>query len=328
MAKILVTGGAGFIGAHTARALLARGDDVVIMDDLNDRYDPRLKQARLDHMFQGGPAPRVVKGDIRERELIDRLCEAERFDTIVHLAAWASVQTSINNPYVYTSVNVDGTLNVLEGACRSGVRNFVFASSSSVYGGHTQIPFQEDQPTNRPMSPYAASKVAGEIYCATWHHLYQLPITCLRFFTVYGPWGRPEMALFAFTEAILAGKPIKMRGAQTQRDFTYIDDIVAGVLAAVDRPQGFEIFNLGRADGVPLPRFIAAIEAALDRKSLVDEVRLPPGDIPRTLADISRAQAALEYRPKVSIEEGVKKFVRWYVDWYLPSGLARPAAAH
>lgn len=326
MAKILVTGGAGFIGAYTARALLARGDEVVIIDDFNDRYDPRLKHARLDHMFVEGKQPQVITGDIRDQQLIDALFAKEKFDRIIHLAAWASVQTSIANPYIYTSVNVDGTVNILEAARKNGVRNLVFASSSSVYGGLTEIPFTENQPITHPISPYAASKVAGEVYCATWHHLYQLPITCLRFFTVYGPWGRPEMALFNFTEAIRTGETVNLRGRETLRDFTYVDDIVAGVLSAVDSPQDFAIFNLGRADGVPLPRFITAIESALGKKAIIKEVPLPPGDIPRTLADISAAQAQLGYKPKISIETGVKKFVSWYVDWYLPSGLSKSSA--
>lgn len=326
MGKILVTGGAGFIGSHTAHALLARGDEVVIIDDFNDRYDPRLKHARVEHMFADLTAPRLVTGDIRDQTLIDELFAKEKFDCVIHLAAWASVQPSINNPYIYTSVNVDGTVNILEAARNNGVKNIVFASTSSVYGGLTDIPFRETQSVMRPISPYAASKVAGEIYCATWNHLYQLPITCLRFFTVYGPWGRPEMALFKFTEAIHSGQPIQMRGHETQRDFTYIDDIVGGLMAAVDRPHDFAIFNLGRADGVTLPRFIAAIEIALNTKATIEEVPLPAGDISKTLADISLAQTELGYQPTTSIEEGVKKFVTWYVDWYLPSKLATLAA--
>jgi UDP-glucuronate 4-epimerase len=318
MNKVLITGGAGFIGSHVAKILLARSDQVTILDDFNDRYDPRLKEARMQNLYLGMPQPSVVRGDICDRDLVNGLFAKEKFDKVIHLAAWASVLPSIADPYIYTKVNVDGTVNILEASRKNGIQNIVSASSSSVYGGLKDIPFRETDNVSRPISPYAATKLAGEGMCATWNHLYDLPISCLRFFTVYGPWGRPEMAIFAFTKAILSGEPVLMRGHETQRDFTYIDDIVSGVIAALDKPNGFSIYNLGESDGVPLPRLIAALENALDKKALVQEVPLPQGDIPRTLADISKAKRELGYNPITKIETGVKQFVDWYTEWYVP----------
>ncbi len=326
MSKVLITGGAGFIGSHVARALLARGDAVVILDDFNDRYDPRLKEARIEQMFTTATAPTVVRGDILDRKLTTTLFDREKFDAVIHLAAWASVGPSIANPYIYTNVNVDGTVNILEEARKHAIKNIVFASSSSVYGGLTAIPFKETANVSRPISPYAATKLAGEVMCATWWHLYHIPITCLRFFTVYGAWGRPEMALFKFAEAIVTGATLEMRGHTTQRDFTYIDDIVQGIVAALDMPQEFAIFNLGENDGVPLPRFIQALENALGKKAIVKDVPLPVGDIPRTLADISLAREKLGYNPTTAVEEGTRKFAQWYLTWYVPRFLPEYAA--
>lgn len=323
MSKILITGGAGFIGSHTAKALLARGEQVTLLDDFNNRYDPRLKEARITHMFTDGPTPELVRGDIRDRELLEKLFSEQTFDQVIHLAAWASVQPSIENPYIYTEVNVDGTVNIFEMSRRHGIKNVAFASSSSVYGGITQVPFREDMDVSSPISPYAATKRAGEIMAATWHNLYDLPIAALRFFTVYGPWGRPEMAIFKFTKAILGGEPIEMRGSETMRDFTYIDDIVQGIIGALDNPRGFSIYNLGENDGVPLPRLITALEAALKKQAHVKEVPLPAGDVPRTLADITRAQTELGYKPTTAIEDGVRRFVDWYQNVYVP--LLQPA---
>lgn len=310
--KILVTGGAGFIGAHVAKKLAERGNDVVIVDDFNNRYDPALKEARVKALVPS-KVP-VIRQDIRDQESLAKLFAESKFDTIIHLAAWAAVQTSIEQPHIYTAVNVDGTVNLLELARQHDIKHFVFASSSSVYGGRVDTPFRETDDVTRPISPYAATKVAGEVLCAAWHNMYQMPVSCLRFFTVYGPWGRPEMALFKFAEAMATGQPLSMRGRSTTRDFTYIDDIVQGVLSANDRPQGYQIYNLGHQDAVTLPRFITAIESAMGRRANAVEVPLPAGDVAQTLADISKAQRLLGYQPTTSIEEGVQKFVHWYLE--------------
>lgn len=319
MKRILITGGAGFIGSHTARALLARGDNVTLLDDFNNRYDPRLKEMRVRSMFTDGLTPPVVRGDIRDQALVEILFQEKKFHQVIHLAAWASVQPSIANPHVYVEVNLDGTVNILEAARKNGVENIVFASSSSVYGGLSEVPFKETANITRPISPYAATKAAGEILCATWYNMYGLPITALRFFTVYGPWGRPEMAMFKFAEAIRTNQPVYMRGAATRRDFTYVGDIVQGIISALDTPHGFSIYNLGEHDAVPLPRLIAAIEHTMRKKAHVIEVPLPPGDIPATLADITKAQAAIGYAPRTRVEEGVVKFIAWYQEVYLPA---------
>ncbi|OGY37004.1 MAG: hypothetical protein A3E36_04635 [Candidatus Andersenbacteria bacterium RIFCSPHIGHO2_12_FULL_45_11b] len=314
--NILITGGAGFIGSHTARALLDRGDTVVLLDDFNDRYDPRLKEARIEHMFEDSKKPVVIRGDILDQELLEKTIIEYYIDSVIHLAAWASVQPSIERPRIYSDVNVTGTVSVLEAARKHGIKKIVAASSSSVYGGITEMPFREDMNIMHPISPYAATKAATELMCATWNHLYGIPITCLRFFTVYGPWGRPEMAIFAFTKAILAEETIYMRGKDTMRDFTYIDDIVQGVIGALDNASGYHVYNLGESDGVPLPRMIAALESAIGKKATIEEVPLPQGDIPATLADITRAKQDLNYQPTTSIEEGTKKFAAWYHEWH------------
>lgn len=314
--NILITGGAGFIGSHVGHKLLERGETVVLLDDFNDRYDPRLKEARVQHMFADSEKPIVVRGDIRDKALIEKTMTEHNIDSVIHLAAWASVQPSIENPYIYADVNVNGTVVVLEAARKAGVRRIVAASSSSVYGGITEVPFREHMNIMHPISPYAATKAATELMCATWNHLYNIPTTCLRFFTVYGPWGRPEMAIFAFTKAIIADETIYMRGKETTRDFTYIDDIVHGVIGALDNANGYHVYNLGESDGVPLPRMIAALESALEKKAKIEEVPLPSGDIARTLADITAAQQDLGYTPTTNIEEGTKKFVQWYNQWH------------
>ncbi len=316
--KILITGGAGFIGAHTGKLLHERGDEITIFDDFNSRYDPRLKEARVQHLLPTIPRAQIIRGDITHRDLVDAVFAQEKFDAVIHLAAWASVLPSIENPYIYTSVNVDGTVNILEAARKNAVSRFIFASSSSVYGGQTTMPCRETANISRPISPYAATKAAGELLCATWHNLYGIPISCLRFFTVYGPWGRPEMALFKFAHAITNNETVLMHGRTTERDFTYIDDIVQGIVAALDHPRGYTIYNLGESDAVPLPRVIAALESSLHRKATIQEVALPVGSIPRSLADITRAQAELGYQPSTPIERGVEQFVHWYQDVYVP----------
>jgi UDP-glucuronate 4-epimerase len=316
MSNILITGGAGFIGYHLASSLLERGDNITIIDDFNNRYDPQLKEDRATSLANLETPPQIIRGDIRDEELTEKIFAENKFDTVVHLAAWASVQASIEQPLTYTSVNVSGTTNMLEKSRLHNVKNFIFASSSSVYGNRTDTPFRESDDVSRPISPYAATKVAGEALCATWHYLYKIPTTCLRFFTVYGTWGRPDMALFRFTDAILTNKPINMRGRNTKRDFTYVDDIVQGITSAIDKPQEYIILNLGNNNAIPLTKFISTIEKALGKKAKINEVPLPLGDVATTLADISLAQKTLNYNPSTSIEEGTEKFIQWYLDWY------------
>ncbi len=318
MKNILITGGAGFIGFHVAKKLLDRGEKITIIDDFNDRYDPRLKEARAEILLQEANPPKIIRGDIVNTSLVEKTFSDENLNQVLHLAAWAAVPMSIERPHIYTSANVDGTVNILEAARKNNIENIVFASSSSVYGGIKKMPFHETDDVSRPISPYAATKAAGEIMCATWHHLYKTPITCLRFFTVYGPWGRPEMAIFKFARAVILNEQLEMRGHNTKRDFTYIDDIVSGIIASLDKPKGFCIYNLGNHDAVPLPRLIKAIEKTFNKKALIKEVPLPTCDLPATLADITKAQQDLDYNPQISIEKGVKKFSDWYLNWYVP----------
>lgn len=316
MSNILITGGAGFIGANVAKALLMRGDTVVLIDDFNDRYDPRLKEARVEHMFTETNKPTLIRGDICDEHLISETIQKHGIDSVIHLAAWAAIPRSIETPLVYTHANATGTASVLEAARKNNVTKIVLASSSSVYGGITELPFQEDMNILHPISPYAATKVATEALAYTWYHLYQIPTTCLRFFTVYGPWGRPEMAPFAFTKKIMDGTEIVLRGKETSRDFTYIDDIVQGIISSLDRASGYHVYNLGESDGVSLPRMIEAFESAIGKKAIVTIAPLLPGELPMTLADITRAKQDLGYEPTTSIEEGAKKFVEWYRTWY------------
>ncbi len=314
--KILITGGAGFIGSHTTRRLLERGNEVVCIDDFNDYYDPALKERRVQEFF-GKPGYRLYRADIRDFDTLTRIFQDNIFDKIIHLAARAGVRASLENPFIYQDTNVRGTLNLLELARAFGVQNFVFASSSSVYGGNAKIPFSESDPVDLPISPYAATKRAGELLCYTYHHLYGLNVSCLRFFTVYGPWGRPDMALFKFSKLILAGKPIEMYGdGTTRRDFTYIDDIVAGIIAALDKNYPYEIFNLGNSRTVELKYFIQVIETALGKKALIKQLPMQPGDVPVTFADISKARDMLGFDPQTPIEEGVRKFADWYLQYY------------
>ena len=311
--KVLVTGGAGFIGSHTTAALLERGDEVVCIDNFHDLYyDPALKWRRVEP-FRGDPAWMLYQGDIRDAELLEQIFSREKIDKVIHIAALAGVRNSLKYPQLYEEVNVKGTLNVLEAACKHGVRNFVFASSSSVYGDRSHAPFREDEPADWPISPYAATKRAVELLCYTYHHLYGIPTTCLRFFTVYGPWGRPDMALYLFTSAIFDGREVRMFGDGTsQRDYTFIEDTVAGVLAALDADLDFEIINLGNCRTVMLRDFISLIERACGRKARIQQLPIQPGDVRLTCADITKAQQLLGYDPQTPIEEGVRIFVDWY----------------
>jgi UDP-glucuronate 4-epimerase len=315
---IIVTGAAGFIGFHVAQALLVRGEGVIGVDNLNDYYDVNLKRARLEQL-NSQLRFEFVEADISDRDAMFRIADAHPETTgIVHLAAQAGVRYSQVNPFVYIQSNVMGQVVMLEMARRlKQLNHFVYASSSSVYGGNTEMPFSVDQPVNHPISLYAATKRADELISDTYAHLYNIPQTGLRFFTVYGPWGRPDMAPMLFTRAILAGEPIRVfNNGDLSRDFTFIDDIVDGVVRALDRPaQGTPphvIYNLGNNRPEKLMDFIGAIEAALDRKAEMNFEPMQPGDVPATYADIDATRANLGYEPRTPISEGVPKFAAWY----------------
>jgi UDP-glucuronate 4-epimerase len=308
----LVTGGAGFIGSHLVDQLLERGDEVVCLDEFNDFYDPALKRRNTER-HREYQRFHLVEGDIRDIELVSRLFN--RFDVrkVVHLAARAGVRPSLEQPLLYEDVNVRGTIHLLDLARDRRVEQFVFASSSSVYGGNTKTPFQEDDRISRTVSPYAATKYAGELMCYTYHHLYKIPTTCLRFFTVYGPRQRPEMAIHKFTRLIYENKLIPFFGdGQTQRDYTYIDDIIQGVVAAIDHPFDFEVFNLGESFCVSLGELVRAIEKVSGRTAQIQQLPAQPGDVEITYADISKARRMLGYEPRTSIMEGLANFVRWF----------------
>lgn len=309
---VLVTGGAGFIGSHLVDRLLARGDRVVVLDNLNDYYDPAFKRENLSEARRSSRMT-FVEGDILDADGLAALFEAHPVDVIVHLAARAGVRPSLEAPILYEQVNCRGTLNMLEMARRHGIRRFVFASSSSVYGNVKTIPFREDARIDRPVSPYAATKAAGELYCHNYHHLYGISVNALRFFTVYGPRGRPDMAIYKFTELIDRGEPIPFYGdGTTARDYTYFSDIVDGIVAAVDRDLGFEIINLGESQTTSLNELVAIIEACLGKKAVLERLPLQPGDVTITCADVSLAKRLLDYAPSTPVAEGVARFVAWY----------------
>src|SRR4051794_16577144 len=316
---ILVTGGAGFIGSHLTRRLLARGDRVTVLDDFNDYYDPARKRenvaAILAHDGDSGVRERysVVEGDIRDEPLVDRLFAGGRFDAVIHLAARAGVRPSLEQPILYEDVNCIGTLRLLEAARRHGPKLFLFGSSSSVYGINEKVPFAEDDLVNQPISPYATTKRAGELLCYNYHHLYGMRIACLRFFTVYGPAQRPEMAIHKFTDLLARGKTIPMYGdGESRRDYTYVDDIVDGLLATLDLGPGFEILNLGGADTTSLKDLIHWIAEELAVSPRIEYLPAQPGDVPITFADVSKAARLLGYSPKVPIRDGLRRFVSWY----------------
>jgi len=311
---ILVTGGAGFIGSHLTRRLLARGDRVTVLDDFNDFYDPERKRENVapllaDHRDNY----RLVEGDIRDEKLVDRLFAEGRFDAVVHLAARAGVRPSLAEPILYEDVNCIGTLRLLEAARRHGPKTFLFGSSSSVYGINEKVPFSEDDEVNQPISPYATTKRAGELLCYNYHHLYGFRTACLRFFTVYGPRQRPEMAIHKFTDLIWRGKTVPMYGdGGSRRDYTYVDDIVDGLVATLDLAPGFEILNLGGADTTSLADLIRWIAEELAVEPRIEYLPAQPGDVPITYADVSKAARLLGYSPKVPIREGLRRFVSWY----------------
>jgi UDP-glucuronate 4-epimerase len=331
---VLVTGVAGFIGHHLALRLLARGDSVVGIDNLNDYYDVKLKENRLKR-FPANVKFSFRKLDITDRAGVHTLFEEQKFDAVVNLAAQAGVRYSIANPHAYIDANIVGFINLIEGARHTGVKHFVFASSSSVYGANTRLPLSEDDNVDHPLSLYAATKKANELMAHSYANLFQLPCTGLRFFTVYGPWGRPDMALFKFTQAILADEPIQVfNHGNMVRDFTYIDDIIEGVVRVIDatatpdpswsgdKPNPaisyapYRIFNIGNNNPVQLMRYINALEDCLGKKAKMDMLPMQRGDVPATAADISRLQDAVDFRPKTEIETGIAKFVDWYRSYY------------
>ncbi len=338
--RVLVTGAAGFIGAHVARTLSARGDHVVGIDNLNAYYDPQLKQDRLAWIRAGSDATPTAGTfsfhllDLADRSGIEDLFAGERPDAVVHLAAQAGVRYSIDSPHTYVDSNLVGTLNILEGCRHNGIQHLVYASSSSVYGANESLPFSVHDNVDHPLSLYAATKKANELMAHSYSHLYGIPSTGLRFFTVYGPWGRPDMALFKFTRAILAGEPIDVyHYGNHRRDFTYIDDIVAGVVRVLDQPAEpnaswsgaqpdpgssaapWRVYNIGNSRPVELMAYIERLEACLGRAAEKNLLPMQPGDVPDTWADVADLQTAVDYAPNTPIEEGITRFVDWY-RWY------------
>jgi UDP-glucuronate 4-epimerase len=335
--KLLVTGAAGFIGMHTAKALLEHGHEVVGLDNLNSYYDPGLKTSRLERL-QGFERFRFARIDITDRDAMHALFAQEQFQRVVHLAAQAGVRYSIENPQIYVDSNINGFLQVIEGCRRHGVEHLVYASTSSVYGANTRMPFSEVQCVDHPLTLYAATKKANELMAHSYSSLYGLPTTGLRFFTVYGPWGRPDMALFLFTKNILAGKPIDVYyEGQHRRDFTYVDDVVRGVVATVDHPAQpdpewnsdapdpsssrapYKIYNIGNQRPVTLLRFIEVLERCLGRTAIKNLMPMQLGDVPDTAADVEALARDVDYRPSTELEEGVGRFVEWYLEYYRPT---------
>src|SRR5438067_7347769 len=310
--RIMVTGGAGFIGSHLAEKLLAVGHEVVILDDFNDFYDPQIKHANITGFAKNVTVCHI---DLRDGAAVRNLFHREKVDAIAHLAARAGVRPSIELPQLYYDANVSGTLHLLEAARVTGVERFIFASSSSVYGASKIVPFSEDQHLTQTLSPYAATKIAGEFLCSTYSHLYRFRVVALRYFTVYGPRERPDLAIHQFTRRIYAGQPIEQFGdGTTRRDYTFIDDVIQGTIAALqyDGPL-FDIFNLGESETIQLKDLIVAIENALGKKAKINQLPEQPGDMPLTCADISKARKLLGYRPTTRLNEGLPRFVEWFL---------------
>src|SRR5438067_6706007 len=310
--RILVTGGAGFIGSHLVEKLLAAGHEVVIVDDFNDFYDPQIKRANIAGFAKNVTVCRV---DLRDGAAVRNLFHRAKFDTIAHLAARAGVRPSIQLPQLYYDTNVTGALHLLEAARITGVERFVFASSSSVYGASKTVPFSEDKHLSQTLSPYAATKVAGEFLCSTYSHLYQLRVVALRYFTVYGPRQRPDLAIHQFARRIYAGQAIDQFGdGSTRRDYTYSDDIIQGTMAALDYGGPlYDVFNLGESQTIQLKDLILAVENALGKKAKINELPEQPGDMPLTCADISKARKLLGYNPTMKFSEGLPRFVKWFL---------------
>jgi UDP-glucuronate 4-epimerase len=310
--KILVTGGAGFIGSHVCDALLARGDKVICVDNFNDYYDPKIKENNIQHNLENINYT-LFRADILNLDKMKSIFTTENPEKIIHLAARAGVRSSINDPELYYENNVKGTLNMLKLAVEFKVKNFIFGSSSSVYGNRKNVPFKETDKVDLPISPYAATKKSGEEMCYTYHHLYGLNVSCLRFFTVYGPRGRPDMAPLKFTKLILNDKEIEVYGDGTsKRDYTFVTDIVSGILAALDKNLEFEVFNLGNSHPTELNHFIFLIENALEKKAKKHYINKQQGDVDITFADISKSRDILRYNIKIEIKEGIMELIEWY----------------
>jgi UDP-glucuronate 4-epimerase len=312
--RILVTGGAGFIGSHLVDKLLSEGAlQVAVLDNFNEFYAPDIKRQNIAPHLEN-PHFKLYEADICCAETVNKIFAENEFDAIVHLAAWAGVRPSLLNPKLYAQVNVNGTLNLLEAAKEFGVKQFIFGSSSSVYGINSKIPFSEGDKISQPISPYAATKAAGELLCHTYSHLYDIRTVCLRFFTVYGARQRPDLAIHKFSKLICEEKPIPMFGdGRTRRDYTFVDDIIQGVRAAIDYQQSnYEIFNLGESQTIELKELIALLEKNLGVKAIIERKPMQPGDVPVTYADISKARELLNYNPTTKIEEGIAKFTDWF----------------
>ncbi len=310
MSRIVVTGGAGFIGSHLCEALLRDGHDVTALDNFDDFYDPTVKRRNLADGITSNHF-KLIEGDIRDEALVEDVV-GRGLDVMVHLAARAGVRPSIEQPLLYQDVNVRGTIVLLEACRKAAGCKFIFASSSSVYGNRKTVPFRESDRVDDPISPYAATKKAGELLCHAYHHLYALPITCLRFFTVYGPRQRPDLAIHKFARLIEAGEPIPVFGdGSMMRDFTYIDDIIDGVIRSIERCRGYAIYNLGESEPVSVNDLITALEEALGKKAIIDRQPLQPGDVERTFADLMLAEKELGYKPSTHLRTGLARFVEW-----------------
>jgi len=314
MKTILVTGGAGFIGSHLCERLLEEGHSVICLDNFDSYYDPNLKIRNIEEISNKYPGPfTMVTGDIRNRDHLPELFKKNRIDAVFHLAARAGVRPSIVDPLLYEDVNLRGTITLLEVCKEFGMKNFIFASSSSVYGENQRVPFSETDLDIQPISPYGATKRAGELLCYSYNHLYGIHIACLRIFTAYGPRQRPEMAIHKFTSLMDQGKEIPMYGdGSSKRDYTYIDDLIDGMMAVLQRHKGYEIYNLGESQTISLKELIGLIESALGKKAKIQMMDPQPGDVSITYADISKAKQLLNYQPKIEMEEGIKRFVEWY----------------
>ncbi len=309
--NVLVTGGAGFIGSHLCEALLEEGCNVTAFDNFNDYYSPKIKESNIKGFYENKNF-RLCRGDITNLKILEAIFKKNGIDAVLHIAARAGVRPSIENPLIYVKANIEGTLNVLEMAKKFEVRKFVFASSSSVYG-LSNVPFSEDMSVNSPMSPYAATKISGELLCKNYSNLYGLPAVCLRLFTVYGPRGRPDMAPYKFMKLLLEEKELPVYGNGTsRRDYTYVEDIVMGIILSMEKDIGFDIINLGNSSPVELKKFISILEKHTGKKAKIKNLPEQQGDVPITYADISKAGSLLGWKPKVSLDSGIKKMVDWY----------------